>query len=306
MVQVLQRQKHLVFGLTVESEIPLPETFPAAEELHKEVTVRRDRLREEFSMKRQGDSLYVYEDDRVLFQVPHVGIFSVENGETIRSCPYPGVSASQERLFLLGTCMGVLLMQRGILPLHGSAVTVKGKAYAIVGDSGAGKSTLTAALLQQGCRLLSDDVIPVKFHNDVPVAIPSYPQQKLWQTSLDAFGMDNANYLQLVDRKTKYAVPVQEHFTQEATPLAGVIELMKTNEGKVTLTSVHPLEKLHLLSMHTYRSFMIPYFSRTAWHFQYAAQLAASIQVERLLRPANTFTVWELAELLMKKWEGKQ
>lgn len=306
MVQVIQRHKQLVFGLTVESEIPLPETFPAAEELLEDVTISRARLREEFSMKKQEDSLYVYEDNRVLFQVPHVGIFSVEQGNTIQSCPYPGVSASQERLFLLGTCMGVLLMQRGILPLHGSAVTVGGKAYAILGDSGAGKSTLTAALLQRGCRLLSDDVIPVIFDNLTPIAIPSYPQQKLWQTSLDAFGMDNSGYLQLVDRKTKYAVPVQEHFTQEATPLAGVIELVKTNEDEVKLTSVIQLEKLHLLSMHTYRSFMIPYFSLTAWHFQYAAKLAASIHVNRLLRPAETFTVWELAELLMKKWEEDQ
>lgn len=306
MVQVLQRQKHLVFGLTVESEVPLPETIPVPEHSREEVIIRRARLREEFSMKKQGSSLYVYEDDKVLFQVPHVGIFSVAHGTTILSCPYPGVSASQERLFLLGTCMGVILLQRGILPLHGSAVALRGKAYAIVGESGAGKSTLTSALLKQGCKLLSDDVIPVIFENGLPIAIPSYPQQKLWQTSLDAFGMDNADYLQLVDRRTKYAVPVEKHFTQEASPLAGVIELTKTHGGKVKLTAVNPLEKIHLLSMHTYRSFMIPYFSRTAWHFQYAAQLAASVRVEKLLRPADTFTVWELAELLKKKWEGEQ
>ena len=38
--------------------------------------------------------------------------------------------------------MGALLMQRKILPLHGSAIAIDGKAYAFVGDSGAGKSTL--------------------------------------------------------------------------------------------------------------------------------------------------------------------
>ena len=56
---------------------------------------------------------------------------------------------------------GALLMQRKILPLHGSAVAIDGKAYAIVGDSGAGKSTLASAFLNKGYQLLSDDVIAV-------------------------------------------------------------------------------------------------------------------------------------------------
>ena len=46
-------------------------------------------------------------------------------------------------------------------PLHGSAIAIDGKAYAIVGDSGAGKSTLASAFLNQGYQLLSDDVIAV-------------------------------------------------------------------------------------------------------------------------------------------------
>ena len=35
------------------------------------------------------------------------------------------------RLLFLGTCMGALLIQRKILPLHGSAIEIDGKAYAI-------------------------------------------------------------------------------------------------------------------------------------------------------------------------------
>ena len=57
--------------------------------------------------------------------------------------------------------MGAILMQRKILPLHGSAIAIDGKAYAIVGDSGAGKSTLASAFLKRGYQLLSDDVITV-------------------------------------------------------------------------------------------------------------------------------------------------
>ena len=77
-----------------------------------------------------------------------------------------GANEDHVRLYILGTCMGALLLQRKILPLHGSAIAINGKAYAIVGDSGAGKSTLASAFLNKGYQLLSDDVIPVSLSNE--------------------------------------------------------------------------------------------------------------------------------------------
>ena len=83
--------------------------------------------------------------------------------------------------------MGTILMQRKMLPLHGSAIEIDGKVYAIVGDSGAGKSTLASAFLKQGYKLVSDDVIAVSLsqENSIPYVTPAYPQQKLWQESLN-------------------------------------------------------------------------------------------------------------------------
>ena len=62
--------------------------------------------------------------------------------------------------------MGAILMQRRLLPLHGSAIAINGKAYAIVGDSGAGKSTLASAFLNKGYQLISDDVIAVSLSQE--------------------------------------------------------------------------------------------------------------------------------------------
>ena len=103
-----------------------------------------------------------------------------------------GSNEDEIRLYILGTCMGAILLQRKILPLHGSAIAIDGKAYAIVGDSGAGKSTLASAFLKRGYQLLSDDVIPVTLnHANVPIVTPAYPQQKLWLESLNHFGMES-------------------------------------------------------------------------------------------------------------------
>ena len=115
------------------------------------------------------------------------------------------------RLYILGTCMGAILMQRKILPLHGSAVDIDGKVYAIVGDSGAGKSTLASALLKHGYQLVSDDVIAVSLthENPIPFVTPSYPQQNLVGKP-KYFGMDSTNYHSTYVRENKYRVPVRK------------------------------------------------------------------------------------------------
>jgi hypothetical protein len=59
---------------------------------------------------------------------------------------------------LYSTVTAILLAWRGVVPLHGSAVEVDGKAILVCGHSGVGKSTTVASLLAAGGRLLSDDL----------------------------------------------------------------------------------------------------------------------------------------------------
>ena len=95
------------------------------------------------------------------------------------------------RLFLLGTSFGALLMQRGILPLHGSAMVVNGRGVVFTGMSGAGKSSLLAAFRKKGYPFLTDDVVAVTVDTAGTAWIhPSYPQQKLWRDSTKAVGVD--------------------------------------------------------------------------------------------------------------------
>ena len=183
----------LLFGLKVQSEILLPEATQHLDPLNlidveiviEDVPVIDDEW--------TGINYYfAKKENEVLFQVPDVATFFMQDGKKIIVSPEPDTDEDQLRLYLLGTCMGVILLQRKILPLHGSVIAIDGKAYAIVGDSGAGKSTLASAFLNQGYQLLTDDVIAVQFdENNIPMVIPSYPQQKLWQESLDHFGVNS-------------------------------------------------------------------------------------------------------------------
>ena len=61
--------------------------------------------------------------------------------------------------YLLGPVMGFVLLLRGLVCLHASAIVVDGFALALVGPAGAGKSTTAAAFATRGFSVLAEDVV---------------------------------------------------------------------------------------------------------------------------------------------------
>ena len=90
-----------------------------------------------------------------------VARYLVSGGCEIIIEPHPTATEKDVRLFLLGSAMGALLLQRGIWPLHGSAIAGRSGAALFVGVSGSGKSTLVGAFHQRGFQVLADDVCAI-------------------------------------------------------------------------------------------------------------------------------------------------
>ncbi|GIQ68761.1 aldolase [Xylanibacillus composti] len=289
------------FGLHIVSELPMPE-LQAAEagsgEAQVEVTLAD--LTDEWRQYGGAASYCAIYDDKLYLRVPDLALYCVEGGRSIKVSPLPDAPAARVRMYVLGTCMGVLLMQRGTLPLHGSAVLMNGQAYAFVGESGAGKSTLAAAFVREGFSIISDDVIAVdaSSRQTAPIVAPAYPQQKLWQTSLEQLGMDGAErYTPLYE--TKYAVPTNADFHPSPVPLGGVFELDKEHVDSVSLMAVQGLKKLPLLQQHTYRHELIPLLGRLQWHLDMCVALSRTVPIFKLRRPAEGFLVEEMMRQIM-------
>jgi hypothetical protein len=289
------------FGLSVMSEIPLREFIHLEHRDLVDVQVNIDDLSHLWDEYNQHENSFVVNENHIMFQVTGTAIYLIENGNKITVSPYEGADEDQIRLYLLGTCMGVILQQRKILPLHGSVIAINGKAYAFVGDSGAGKSTLASAFLKKGYQLLTDDVIPVRFTEDgVPMVIPSYPHQKLWQQSLNHFGMESDQYRPLFGRETKFAVPVSSQFSQEALPLGGIFELIKSEDEEIEVRPIQGLERLHALYKHTYRNFLLAPAGLMDWHFATSTQLINQTDLYQLRRPVSRFTANDLTEVILE------
>ncbi|GAK38793.1 aldolase [Paenibacillus urinalis] len=298
---------YLAFGLTIQSEMPLPEltAIIVAEETNIDVTIQFGDLSSVCFDWGLAEQNFQSRDDQFLFQIPEVGTFHVVQGRTVTVMPHNGCNLSRVRLYLLGTCMGVLLLQRNILPLHGSAVAMNGYAFAFVGESGAGKSTLSAAFVNRGYRLISDDVIAVSTNQSVPMVSPAYPQQKLNAFSLDLLTM-SSDGLSVIKDEWKYAVPRKKDFSQAQAriPLAGVFELIASDhQPEVQLNSVSTLEGIQLLQAHTYRLPLVKRIQNMQWHFDKVTEIASQVDLCRLHRPKNSITIEQLVNTVLQAIE---
>lgn len=288
------------FGFSVRSKIPFPELLVANKDRDAiDIEININDLSDLWLKLSDSESRFVMNETLVMFKVHDTAIFLIEEGRRITVSPLNDYKEDVIRLYLLGSCMGAILMQRGILPLHGSAIVINGKAYAIVGDSGVGKSTLASAFLHKGYQLLTDDVIGVYFTKEnVPMVIPSYPQQKLWQESLDEFGIDNTGFKPIYQRENKFAIPIKNQFSSTPLPLAGLFELTLTENEEIEFEKIEGLPRLQTLLIHTYRNLLIRNLGLTDWHFINSTKIINKIDMYHLRRPKNIFTANELVSLI--------
>lgn len=302
------KNSYKAFGFTISSDFKLPELQSI--QLNNDsadIAVIQTNLSFKWEALVGEDNDIAVKPNFIMFRIPDVAIYLINNGNEIFVSPFTGAEEDQVRLYMLGTCMGAILLQRKILPLHGSAIAIEGRAYAVVGHSGAGKSTLASAFLNRGYQLLSDDVIPVTLsHEGIPIVTPAYPQQKLWLNSLEEFGMPSEHLRPIINRESKFAVPVADRFMNKQMPLAGIIELTKTEDAEIQMSPIQDLERLHRLYQHTYRNMFIGPLGLLEWHFNITAKIINSIKMFELQRPASRFTANKLVDLILPKIAEKE
>ncbi|WP_409290507.1 aldolase [Peribacillus sp. SCS-37] len=306
MLHTGKKTVYKAFGLLIASEILMPELPEAWTGLpFSDVEILLGDVSEEWRELKDDLNEFSFSKDRVLFEVADAAIFSIEKGNRIIVTPLKNYDEDIVRLYILGTCMGAILLQKKILPLHGSAIAIDGKAYGIIGNSGAGKSTLASALLSLGHDFLSDDIIAISLsENDGhPEVIPAYPQQKLWSESLENFGKEAGSYRSIYGRETKYNVPVENRFHSEPLPLAGVFELIAEDNQDNTIITIRHLKRFFTFYYHTFRNFLIPSLNLMEWHFHMCSKLISSIPIYQVRRASNGFTALQLAELILEKVE---
>lgn len=281
-----------LFGLTLASDIPLPELLPADAGKPADVRICRAELPEAFSQVPQTPAQPSTEDRAWQFAVRDVARYRVSGGRLIEVDPMPGADEGDVRLYLLGTAIGVLLHQQGRLPLHVCAIARENEAHAFCGVSGAGKSTLAAGLHRAGFSLLCDDVgLVIPDAVGQPWLYPGMTRIKLWCDALDHLGLDPAGLTPDLTRLDKYHLTVREledAFHAGPLPLTRLYELQWGDpEEGVTIEPLNRDQTLALAIAHTYRPGMVRKGGFPQSHLRQCGQLANRVQGFCYRRPRD-------------------
>ena len=151
---------YLVGGITLVSEIALPE-LPLIQQQSATphpVIVRMGKVANHLPGAVEVDPYCFATATQYLLCIQGIARYLVTGGREIVVDPDADALLLDVRAYLLGAIFVVLCQQRGLLPLHASAIAGKSGVVAFLANSGQGKSTLAAHLAQRGFRVLADDV----------------------------------------------------------------------------------------------------------------------------------------------------
>ena len=285
-----------IYGLIIDTELELPELLPA--QGAADVVVRFGKLPEHLDHPLQTHELFEVGPEGFLLKAPEAGYYLISAGRNICIDPLPGVSPERLRLFLLGSALGIILHQRGLLPIHGSAIATQQGAVIFTGPSGVGKSTRAHAFAGRGYRLLADDVCAITLQGQIPILMPAYPQLKLWGAALKHLEKETQSLTRILPEEDKYGLPLGQAFQTQSTPLYAVYALIPGSETAVHIQPLTGLDKLQTLVANTYRVGFLAALDGLPNQFRQASALGKHTRVCRVTRPEQGFYLNELTDCI--------
>ena len=201
--------------------------------------------------------------------------------------------------YLLGPVLGFVLLLRGIVSLHASAVSVDGEAIALVGPAGSGKSTTAAGFSARGFNVLADDVVTLDDAGERFLVRPSYPCIRLWPASVKALFGNESHLPLLTPNWDKRYLDLSDQFQRKPLPLSAIYvfgERCNDNDAPY----VQPIESTDaLLSLiaNTYINYLMDR-KMQARQFHLLRRVVASLPVRKVTPHADAGRLRELCDCI--------
>ena len=230
-----------VYGLAVASDIEFPELAACTYDGPADLRIRLGHVPAHLDEVLHQSFWYEANARACLIVIPGLCRLHIHDGceITVDLLVQPDGSlgrAADVRLYLLGSAMGAVLHQRGLLPLHVGAVRAGGKVWAFTGPSGAGKSTLTATMhLKYRLPLVSDDVMALHLGQQQALVSAGPRKLKLWQDAADHLRCDPGSLAQDLSNTPKFQLYLGDGYSEgeagiEPEPLHALVLLEPSPE----------------------------------------------------------------------------
>lgn len=294
-----ERRFYRAYGLTIASEVLLPELEPTAPAPADVVIAVGTIDLPKPSPEAATD--FRFEPDRQYLAWDAVGAFLITDGRRIDVEPAPGVDDALIAFPLLGPVLALLLHRRGLLVLHASAIAVAGRSAIFMGDKGAGKSTTASAMIRAGHDLLTDDVVALDLTNpNQPMIVPGFPQIKLAADAAAAISFRDAE----VRPRAHPEIDKMQHrlngaFSGERVPASRIYMLERGEKADITpLPGIAALPAIIKFSYVTRfgRAALPDDFAAT--HLRQCSGIANHVGVSRLEVPTGLERIDEAVALI--------
>jgi dephospho-CoA kinase len=279
---------YLIGGITLISEIVLPE-LPLIQQQSATphpVHVRLGTVADCLPGAVELDPDCFATPTQYLLNIRGIARYLVTAGHEIVIDPDDAAPALDVRGYLLGSIFVVLCQQRGLLPLHASAVASKSGVVAFLANSGQGKSTLAAHLAQRGFRVLADDVCLIDATQPgSAMVIPTAPWLKLWRNSLENLGRQADGLDRIFTEDDKYRLPLVPVLTPE--PILGLV-FLEGNDISSAITQIEEVPRVQaipLLMNLTHHSYLLEVTGQQEENFRRCGRVLSQARAYRLFRP---------------------
>jgi hypothetical protein len=219
-----------------------------------------------------------------LIKIQGVADFEVISGRQIRVWPAAGASQKDIDIFLFGLAWATLCHQRGLLPLHASAIMTKQGIIAFAGRSGAGKSTTAAMMGALGYALVADDMLPISSNREgVPGAWPYLRRLKLEPGQIAQLALTPAELVSENLDKVKYFVNPKNIADDKWSRLDRVYLLETVSvDSRASIEQITGAEAVRALVDHTFYLDFVLDSGTVRNHLALCQKLASKIPVYRL------------------------
>jgi hypothetical protein len=218
-----------------------------------------------------------------LIKIEGVADFEVIGGRQIRVWPAAGAAQKDVEIFLFGLAWATLCHQRGLLPLHASAIMTKEGIAAFAGQSGAGKSTTAALMGSLGYELVADDMLPISFNREeVPGAWPYLRRLKLRGGPIAQLALPLAEVVSEKLDNERYFVCPESIADDKWSRLDRIYVLESDSADSRKINKVTGAEAVRALVDHTYYLDFVPDSGRFRDHLVLCTRLASKVTVYRL------------------------
>ena len=292
----------IICGWRVRCSRPLPETLPWGNGDSKvDIAITHGEVPTRIG-ERSADLPYVEmgANGRLLIDATPLTRFLVTADSVVVHSELPP-EATEWRAYLLGPVLAVICYLRGLLPIHASAVRIGGRAIGIAGRSGAGKSTLAVALAHRGHAAITDDICVCTGLPGSPLVIPTYPAFRLSPESLQALRIDGRTLDPIGLNLDKLQLLRPHGYDPKPVPL-GAIYLIEDGsggpDGTDVILPVAGTDAFARLSAEIYRPAIGQLLLAKPKFFSLVAELAAQVQVRRLIRRPGFTRLELLADMI--------